>query len=189
MKASRALGLSVTVIAAVIAASAAAVAGLGAQAKTHLEVAPAAPRPADVSTIEGIVKASYETISGGVGVPRQWARDFSLFDPHSRSVAVEVDAHGTVTTHSTSEPEFAAASDASLVQQGFSERELAHTIKQFGNVATVLSSYEGKSASTGRVSTRGVNIFQLYVDGERWGILSMVWDQERPGNPIPSELQ
>jgi hypothetical protein len=26
------------------------------------------------------------------------------------------------------------------------------------------------------VITRGVNIFQLYFDGKRWWILSMVWD-------------
>jgi hypothetical protein len=51
----------------------------------------------------------------------------------------------------------------------------------------VLSSYEGTVAS-GKVITRGVNIFQLYFDGKRWWILSMVWDEERPGNPIPKEL-
>jgi hypothetical protein len=56
-------------------------------------------------------------------------------------------------------------------------------------VATVLSSYEGTVASTGKVATRGVNIFQLYFDGKRWWILSMVWDEERPDNPLPPELQ
>jgi hypothetical protein len=161
-----------------------------AQTKAHMKQTASPARPEDVSTIEGIVKASYETISGGVGVPRQWGRDFSLFDPHSRSVAVEIDSKsGAIVTRSTSEREFAEAADASLVQDGFTERELAHTIKRFGNVATVLSSYEGKSAATGKVVTRGVNIFQLYFDGKRWWILSMVWDQERPGNPIPPELR
>ncbi len=52
----------------------------------------------------------------------------------------------------------------------------------------MLSSYEGKNASTGKVITRGVNIFQLYFDGKRWWILSMVWDQETPANPIPPDL-
>jgi hypothetical protein len=35
---------------------------------------------------------------------------------------------------------------------------------------------------------RGVNIFQLYYDGQRWWILSIVWDEERSDNPIPPEL-
>jgi hypothetical protein len=31
--------------------------------------------PADVSTIEAIVRASYEVIRGPAGTPRQWRRD------------------------------------------------------------------------------------------------------------------
>jgi hypothetical protein len=160
-----------------------------AQKKVHVDRPIIAARAEDVGTIEGIVKASYETISGGVGVPRQWGRDRTLFDSNSRSVAVGVNAKtGAVTTRGSTEQEFADEADASMVKDGFTEREIAHVIKRFGNVATVLSSYEGTVAS-GRVITRGVNIFQLYFDGKRWWILSMVWDEERPGNPIPPELQ
>jgi hypothetical protein len=103
-------------------------------------------------------------------------------------VAVGVNAKtGAVTTRGSTEQEFADEADASMTKDGFTERELKHVIKRFGNVATVLSSYEGTVAS-GKVITRGVNIFQLYFDGKRWWILSMVWDEERPGNPIPKEL-
>jgi len=146
-------------------------------------------RPDDVNSIEAIVKASYETISGGVGVPRQWGRDESLFDPNVRFVAVERDPKsGAIVAMITTHQEFVDGTDASLVKDGFTERELGRQIQRYGNVATVLSSYEGKNASTGKVVTRGVNIFQLYFDGKRWWILSMVWDQETPANPIPPEL-
>jgi hypothetical protein len=156
--------------------------------KKHVDRPVLPARTEDVSTIEGIVKASYETISGGVGVPRDWGRDRTLFDPGSRSVAVVVDAQtGLVRTQAKTEQEFADEGDEWMVKNGFAERELAHVIKRYGNVATVLSSYEGKTA-TGTATTRGVNIFQLYSDGKRWWILSMVWDEERPGNPIPREL-
>ena len=159
-----------------------------AQEKVHVDRPVIEARAEDVGTIEGIVRASYETISGGVGVPRQWGRDRTLFDPNSRSVAVGVNAKtGAVTTRGSTEQEFADEADASMTKDGFTERELKHVIKRFGNVATVLSSYEGSVAS-GKVITRGVNIFQLYFDGERWWILSMVWDEERPDNPIPKEL-
>jgi hypothetical protein len=160
-----------------------------AQKKVHVDRPIIDARTEDVGTIEGIVTASYETISGGAGVPRQWGRDRTLFDPNSRSVAVGVNAKtGAVTTHGSTEQEFADEADASMTKDGFTERELKHVIKRFGNVATVLSSYEGTVAS-GKVITRGVNIFQLYFDGKRWWILSMVWDEERPENPIPAELQ
>ena len=158
------------------------------QQTKHVERPVIPARAEDVGTIEGIVKASYEAISGRVGVARDWGRDRTLFDPESRSVAVEVDAKtGAITTKAKSEQDFADEADAWMVKNGFTERELAHVIKRYGNVATVLSSYEGKTAA-GKVLTRGVNIFQLYFDGKRWWILSMVWDEERPGNPIPQEL-
>ncbi len=160
-----------------------------AQKKVHVERPVIEARVADVSTIEGIVKASYETISGGVGVPRQWGRDRTLFDSNSRSVAVSLNEKtGAVKTHGMTEQEYADEEDASIVKNGFTEREIKHVIKRYGNVATVLSSYEGTIAS-GKAISRGVNIFQLYFDGKRWWILSMVWDEERPGNPIPPELQ
>jgi len=160
-----------------------------AQKKVHVDRPIIEARAEDVSTIEGIVKASYETISGGVGVPRQWGRDRTLFDPNSRSVAIRVDAKtAAVSATSMTEQEFADRSDASAVREGFTERELNHVIHRYGNVATVLSSYEGAAAS-GKGVERGVNIFQLYFDGNRWWILSMVWDEERPGNPIPPELR
>jgi len=160
----------------------------GAQEKRHVERPVIPARSEDVSSVEGIVKASYEAISGGVGVPRDWGRDRTLFDPNSLSVAVQVDPKtGTVTTQAKTEQDFADEANAWMVENGFSERELAHVIKRYGSVATVLSSYEGKTAA-GKVVSRGVNIFQLYFDGKRWWILSMVWDEERPGNPIPPEL-
>ena len=159
------------------------------QPKKHVQVQPVAARPEDVASIEAIVKASYETISGGVGVPRQWGRDESLFDPNVRFVAVERDPKsGAIVAMITTHQEFVDEADESTVKEGFTERELAHKIERYGNVATVLSSYEGKNASTGKVVTRGVNIFQLYFDGKRWWILSMVWDQETPANPIPPDL-
>lgn len=160
-----------------------------AQRKVHVDRPTVEARAEDVSTIEGIVKASYETISGGVGVPRDWGRDRTLFDPNSRSVAIHVDAKtGAIKTESMTEQEFADRSDAAAVRDGFTERELKHVIRRYGNVATVLSSYEGAPAS-GKDVERVVNIFQLYFDGKRWWILSMVWDTERPDNPLPAELR
>lgn len=170
-------------------AAAEAAAAVPAQPRRHVDRPIVPARAEDVSTIEGIVKASYETISGGVGVARDWGRDRTLFDPESRSVATIVDSKtGKISAKAQTEQEFADASDESLVKEGFTETEIAHVIKRYGNVATVLSSYEGRTAAE-KVTTRGVNIFQLYFDGKRWWILSMVWDEERPGNPLPPELR
>ncbi len=155
----------------------------------HVAVPLVAPRPEDVSSIEAIVHTDYECISGGVGVARQWARDFSLYDPYARSFTPYKDSKsGTLKIWNPTQQEYADATDAHLVADGFSEHELAHKIVRYGNVATVFSSYEGKLASTGKQYARGVNIYQLYFDGKRWWISSVSWDGEREIGDIPAEL-
>jgi hypothetical protein len=157
--------------------------------KVHVDRPVIPARPGDVGTIEEIVKASYETISGGVGVARQWGRDRTLYDPSMRFVSLAKDAKtGKVVRSSGTEQDYADHTDAYFVKVGFTEHELAHAIHRFGNVATVLSSYEGKETTTDKPADRGVNIFQLYNDGKRWWILYLAWDEERPDNPIPAEL-
>lgn len=156
--------------------------------KPHVDVATVPARAEDVGSIEAIVKASYETISGGVGVPRQWARERTLNDPNARFVAADVDPKtGKNRVWSVSDQDFADQTDASMVRDGFTEHEMGHQIHRYGNVATVLSSYEGKGEHDAKAE-RGVNIFQLYFDGKRWWILTITWDTERAGNPIPPEL-
>jgi hypothetical protein len=154
----------------------------------QVQVPTVAARPEDVSTIEGIVKASYETISGGVGVPRQWGRDRTLFATSVRYISISKDKTGAVKARTSDYQEYLNESDDFLVKQGFTEVELGRKIERFGNVATVLSSYEGRVQSTGKVVTRGVNIFSLYNDGKRWWIQTMLWDEEGPNKPIPAEL-
>ena len=155
----------------------------------HVAVAKVAPRAEDVASIEAIVHADYESISGGVGVPRQWARDFTLYDPNARSFTPYKDSKsGAINIWNPTEQEYADATDAHFVADGFSEHELAHKIVRFGNVATVFSSYDGSLARTGKEYTRGVNIYQLYFDGKRWWISSVSWDGEREIGDIPADL-
>src|SRR5256885_17022222 len=65
---------------------------LGAQtpARRHVDVPPVAPRAADVATVDGVVKAYYDVITGPAGQPRQWSRDRSLYIPDLRFVATGV---------------------------------------------------------------------------------------------------
>jgi hypothetical protein len=72
------------------------------------------------------------------------------------------------------------------VKTGFVDRKLGCVTNQYGNVATVRCGFEGLEQS--KLVERGVANYQLYNDGKRWWITSVVWDQERPGNPLPPEL-
>jgi hypothetical protein len=51
-----------------------------------------------------------------------------------------------------------------------------------------MSAYESKhTAQDAKPFTRGVNSIQLLDAGDRWYVVTVFWDVERPDNPIPGE--
>ena len=58
----------------------------------------------------------------------------------------------------------------------------------FGNMAQVWSAYEARTApGEAPPERRGINSIQLYCEADgRWRIISMIWDNERPGLALPS---
>src|ERR1700719_239275 len=71
----------------------------------HVTIGKAAPRPEDVSTIDGMIKAYYEVVSGPAGQSRQWDRDATLYISNVRFVIVSEDATGKTTAISMSHQE------------------------------------------------------------------------------------
>jgi hypothetical protein len=55
-------------------------------------------------------------------------------------------------------------------------------------MAHVLSVYGGRNAPAGNVIKRGINSIQLFHDGARWWVASIMWDNEREGVALPEEL-
>jgi hypothetical protein len=151
-----------------------------------VEIAPAEAAPADVSTIDGIIKAFYETVSGGRGVPRQWSRDKTLYMPDMRFVAMS-EQGGKIRASVMNHNQYVNNTNEFLVAEGFQERELSRTVRKFGNIAHVFSTYEF-STEDGKTKGRGINSIELFWDGARWWIAAAAWDEERPGNPIPKEF-
>src|SRR4029453_11507987 len=80
------------------------------------------PRAEDVATIDGMVKAYYEVVSGPAGQPRDWARDRTLYIKDLRFVPVDVAKDGTIAPRIVDHQTFAEAS-ASLEKEGFFEDE------------------------------------------------------------------
>lgn len=151
-----------------------------------VEVSKIEADPKDVSTIDGIVKAFYETISGGKGIPRQWGRDRTLYTPDIRFVAMS-ERDGKVHANVTNHTNYVNDSNEFFVAEGFTERELNRVVRKFGNIAHVFSVYEF-STEDKKIKGRGVNSIELFWDGTRWWISAVSWDEERAGNPIPKEF-
>lgn len=157
-------------------------------AQQHVEVPALAPRPEDVGSLDGILKAFYDVISGPAGQPRQWGRDRTLYIPEVRFVSMDVGKDGKVQARVMSHQQFVDGSDASLVKRGFYETEIHRVTRSFGNVTHVFSTYEMREKPDGPLIGRGVNSIQLFNDGKRWWIASATWDEEREGNRIPKQM-
>lgn len=143
--------------------------------------------PADVTSIDGIVKAFYEVISGKPGEPRQWSRDKTLYAPDVRFVAMSAE-NGKARASIMKHDQYVNSSNEFFVKEGFIEREIGRTVRQFGNIAHVFSAYEWETTGEKKEKGRGLNSIELYNDGKRWWISAVSWDEERPGNPIPKEF-
>ena len=144
------------------------------------------PRPQDVATIDGVVAAYYEVVSGPPGQRRDWARDRTLYIPGMKFVAMS-EKDGKPVAEVMAHDEYVHRVDGWLVENGFFEKEIHRETRRYGNIAQVWSTYESRQKADGPVIARGINSLELYWDGARWWVASAVWDSERKDNPIPKE--
>lgn len=159
-------------------------------APSPLHAQAAEANPQDVSTIDGIMRAVYESISGPAGQPRDWARFRSLMAPNARLIPTGVSrATGEAVMRSWTTEEYIQLNAAALEQNGFFERELGRKMERFGNIVHLMSAYDSRfKADDPEPFQRGVNSFQLWFDGKRWWVVTIFWQAESPSSPIPAEL-
>lgn len=147
-----------------------------------------APRPDDVGSLDGIIRAFYDVISGPAGQPRQWGRDRTLYIPDVRFVAIDPRPGGAPPEVAVMDHQaFVDRTDADFVGRGFFEREIHRVTRRWGHLAHVFSTYEWRRTPDGPVGGRGVNSIELYYDGTRWWIAGAVWQDEAPDLPLPAE--
>ena len=70
----------------------------------------------------------------------------------------------------------------------FYEQAIVNKVDRFGNIVQVFSSYESRNAPNEKPFARGINSIQLFYDQNRWYVLSILWDEESPTNPLPANL-
>jgi len=157
------------------------------QSQAPATAAPAAD-PKDVGSLDAIVAALYDVISGPAGKQRNWDRFRSLFAPGARLIPTGLTPEQKARMRVITPEEYAAQAGPRLESSGFYEREIGRTTESFGNITHIFSTYESKhAASDAQPFARGINSIQLFNDGSRWFVVTILWDSERPGNPIPAK--
>ena len=142
--------------------------------------------PADVASIDAIIDAYYEVVSGPAGQPADRARDEHLHHP---SALIGIPARGddgqpTIRMITLGDYHDSFGGER---QQAFYEWEINRETQRFGNVAHVWSTYASSRSPGGEVFARGINSIELYWDGDRWWITSWSFAQEREGLEVPGE--
>ena len=163
--------------------------GFPASAKTqHTDSRPPAAQPGDVESVDAIVAAVYDVISGSAGQARDWDRWRSLFIPEARLVASSRNPNGDFRYRVMTPEEYVQGSGPSLEETGFFEDEIGRTQEEFGSVVHLFSAYQSKrNLDDPEPFARGINSFQLMHDGSRWWVVTIYWTSERPDLPIPPQ--
>jgi hypothetical protein len=153
--------------------------------------------PSDVSSIDAIVTAAYDSISGPAGKKRNWDRERSLYYPGARLIPTArpvTSDEWQVTSENKIAPQildiegFIARVEPFFKENGFYEKEIARRTEQFGQIAHVWSTYESRhNADDPEPFMRGINSIQLFHDGSRWWIVTIYWQQESLVDPIPAK--
>jgi hypothetical protein len=147
-------------------------------------------KPEDVASVESIVAAYYASTSGKPKQARDWERFKSLFVPDARLIPARPTADGGAGAIYLPVSDYIDANRKYFESSGFIDRESAHRVEVFGNVAQVWSTYESRRQETDvEPYSRGIASIQLLKDGGRWWIVNVFWDFERPDNMIPAKYQ
>src|ERR1700722_5651197 len=139
----------------------------------------------DGDSIDSAVNACYDVISGPAG-SRDWARFRSLFAEGARLIPIRQTAQGSLPSVMTPE-DYEKRAGANFEKAAFYESEVARRVETFGDIAHVFSTYESRRAPGEKPFARGINSFQFVRDAKGWKVITILWDSEREGNPMPEK--
>ena len=144
--------------------------------------------PKDVGSLDGIIAALYDVISGPAGEKRNWDRMRTLFLPEGRLISTGRRADGKSGKRVMDVEGYIASSGPFLEKNGFFEYEIGRKTEQFGGIVHVFSTYVSKhTAADEKPFMRGINSIQVWNDGTRWWIVTIFWQSETPDTPIPEK--
>jgi hypothetical protein len=143
----------------------------------------------DVGSLDGIMKAVYDVISGDAGQKRDWDRFRSLFHKDARMIPTFQNPTTKLFDARALTPEdYVKRASATFEKEGFFESELARTMDNYGNIVHVFSTYEARRKKDDKTPfLRGINSFQLLFDGNRWWVMTIYWQAETSAIPLPKE--
>ncbi len=142
----------------------------------------ATPSKADLAGIGRTIDDVYAVISGPPGQKRNFEHMRAIFAPNAllRVITPKGMRGGSL-------DDYIAKSGPILEKEGFTEHELGRRVEVYGNLASVWSAYEGRTAS-GSFHERGINSIQLVKFDGKWLVASILWQEEGKDFPLPKDM-
>jgi len=128
----------------------------------------------DVSSIDGIIRAYYEVVSGPAGGIADIERDRTLHHPQAWVAIAGTDSSGQPTVNVMTLDEYHGENGPRA--EGFWEWETDRVVSRSGSMAHAWSSYASARTEGGEPYARGVNSITLFHDGTRWWIMGWMFD-------------
>lgn len=147
---------------------------LAALAFVQLPAAAQQARPEDVSSIDGLIQAYYEVVSGPAGEVADAERDRTLHHPDAWVAIAGTDDSGRPVVNVITLDQYHG--DNHPREEGFWEWETERVVSRSGNMVHVWSSYASARTEGGEPYARGVNGITLFHDGTRWWIMGWMFD-------------
>lgn len=125
--------------------------------------------------IDTVIETLYDSFCGPAGQERNWDQMCALFMPGSHIMRADMPENGCSNSVLLGINEFIASIAGFLDQRGFYGNEVARRTEMSGNLAKVLSVYEGRfNPDDEKPFRKGANEIRLYCDGQRWWIVNML---------------
>lgn len=140
----------------------------------------------DVSSIDGLLDALYESITFLPGEEPDLQRFQSLFIPNAPFIRIMPEGPDIMDLESFVSSFKERVKSNAL--KSFYEAEIARKTQSFHSIAQVFSTYKkGMNTDDPGLLGRGINSILLFHDGKRWWASSITWEDERDDNKIPAE--
>lgn len=148
---------------------------------------------ADVQSVDAVLTAMYDVISGPAG-PRDWDRERNLFHPDARLMrGLPPDAPPepgpTPGLRIMTVADFVERNGPRFLTESFYEVETGRQEFRFGRWVHAISAYLSRRTPAEAPFARGINSVQLWHDGGRWWVMSVLWDWESDSVRIPPALR
>jgi hypothetical protein len=145
---------------------------------------PAVPVCLPTTTLDELIKATDDAVSGPADKDRTCFRQ--LFLPDARLIPIRIAADGTATPRILTVDGWidAVRKRGSAV---FYERQVKVKTEVYGHLAHLWSTYETRPTPEGKFEVRGINSMQAIFDGKRWQLIEIVWQAETPAEQVPEK--